>query len=143
MNYLENGTLPTEEKKARELVLARKQYVLIEEVLHYMSKDKTLRLIPPEEDRHQLFDEVHGGMFGGHLREAKIFGELAKRYWWPHMRSQVARWCQACVICASRQVGKALQPPLTPIPVAGPFDRVGINVFKFPKSEILHQISRH
>ena len=85
--------------------MAREQYV-IEGVLHYMSKDKTLILIPPEEDRHQLFDEVHNGMFGGHLREAKIFGELVKRYWWPHMRSQVARWCQACVICASRQVGK-------------------------------------
>ena len=88
VNYLENGTLPTEDKKARELVLTREQYVLIEGVQHYMSKDKTLRLIPPEE---QLFDEVHGGMFGGHLREAKIFGELAKRYWWQHMRSQVAR----------------------------------------------------
>ena len=57
-----------------------------------------------------------------------------KRYWWPHTRSQVARWCQACVICASRQVGKALQPPPTPIPVAGPFDWVGIDVLKFPKS---------
>ena len=67
MNYLENGTLPTEGKKARELVLAREQYVLIEGVLHYVSKDKTLRLIPTEEDRHQLFDEVHGGMFGGHF----------------------------------------------------------------------------
>ena len=52
-----------------------------------MSKDN----IPPEEDRHQLFDEIHGGMFGGHMREAKIFGELAKRYWWPHMRRGV-RW---------------------------------------------------
>ena len=81
MNYLENGTLPTEEKKARELVLAREQYVLIEGVLHYMSKDKTLRLIPTEEDRHQLFDELHVGMFGGHLRKATIFGELAKSYW--------------------------------------------------------------
>ena len=135
MNYLENSTLPTEEKKARELV---EQYVLIEGVLHYVSKDKTLRLIPPEEDRHQLFDEVHGGMFGGHLREAKIFGELAKRYWWPHV-SQVSRWCQTCVICASHQVGKALKPPLTPIPVAGPFDWVGIDVLKFPKSELGNQ----
>ena len=27
MNYLENGTLPTEEKKARELVLAREHYM--------------------------------------------------------------------------------------------------------------------
>ena len=50
LNHLGNGTLPTEEKKARELVLARKQYVVIVGELHYVSKDKTLRLIPPEED---------------------------------------------------------------------------------------------
>ena len=71
--------------------------------------------------------------------EAKIFGELTKRYWWPHMRSQVARWCQACVICASHQVGKALQPLLTPIPVAGPFDQVGVDVLKFSELELGNQ----
>ena len=43
------------------------------------------------------------------------------------------------MICASRQVGKALQPPLTPIPVAGLFDRVGVDVLKFPKSELGNQ----
>ena len=43
------------------------------------------------------------------------------------------------MICASRQVGKALQPPLTPIPVAGPFDQVGVDVLKFPKSELGNQ----
>ena len=32
-----------------------------------------------------------------------------------------------------------MQPPLTPIPVAGPFDRVGVDVLKFPKSELGNQ----
>ena len=39
----------------------------------------------------------------------------------------------------SSQVGKALQPPLTPIPVASPFDWVGVDVLKFPKSELGNQ----
>ena len=34
----------------------------------------------------------------------------------------------------SRQVGQVVHPPLTPIPVAGPFDRVGVDVLHFPKS---------
>ena len=38
------------------------------------------------------------------------------------------------VSCASRQVGRVIKPPLTPIPVAGPFDRVGVDVIQFPKS---------
>ena len=51
----------------------------------------------------------------------------------------MAKWSQACVICASYQVGKALQPPLTPIPFAGPFDRIGVDVLKFPKSDLGNQ----
>ena len=31
-------------------------------------------------------------------------------------------------------MGRAIKPPLTPIPVAGPFDRVGVDVIQFPKS---------
>ena len=38
------------------------------------------------------------------------------------------------VLCARRQVGQRIRPPLTPIPVAGPFDRVGVDVLHFPKS---------
>ena len=91
-------------------------------------------MIPPESDRKRLFEEVHGGVFGGHLRDAKIHGKLLRRYWWPGMRSNIIRWCQACLVCARRQVGQRIRPPLTPIPVAGPFDRVGVDVLHFPKS---------
>ncbi len=50
------------------------------------------------------------------------------------MRSDILRWCKACLKCASRRIGRAEKPPLTPIPVAGPFDRVGVDVIQFPTS---------
>ena len=50
------------------------------------------------------------------------------------MRSDITTWCRACVTCASRHVGRAVKPPLTPIPVSGPFDRLGVDVIQFPKS---------
>ena len=46
----------------------------------------------------------------------------------------IIRWCKSCLTCVSHQVGRAIKPPLTPIPVAGPFDRVGVDVIQFPKS---------
>lgn len=107
---------------------------MLEGVLYYVEKDKTLKIIPPQEDRKSLFTEVHSGRFGGHLRDAKIHGELSKGYWWPGMRSNIIQWCQACLTCASRQIGHPIHPPLTPIPVAGPFDRVGVDVLHFPTS---------
>ena len=68
------------------------------------------------------------------MRDAKIRSQIAKTYWWPNMHSDISRWCRACEICASRPVGRPTKPQLTPIPVGGAFDRVGVDVIKFPRS---------
>ena len=51
------------------------------------------------------------------------------------MRKDICRWCKACLICATRTVGQPVRPPLVPIPVSGPFDRIGVDVVQFPKSK--------
>ena len=121
IQYLEDGTLPTEDKFAREIVLCKSQYVLIDKVLYHVEKDKTLRLIPPQINRKKLFCDVHEGVYGAHLRDAKIHGELAKHYWWPGMRADIVSWCRECITCATRQPGKKLKSPLVPIPVCNNF----------------------
>ena len=50
------------------------------------------------------------------------------------MRADIVKWCQACQVCATRQVGRSMRPLLSPIPVSGPFDRIGIDVIQFPPS---------
>ena len=105
-----------------------------EGVLYYVESDKTLHLIPPAGDRKHLFEEAHSGKFDAHLRDAKVHGELLKHYWWPRMRANISEWCQGCLVCATHQPGRAVQPPLTPIPVEGPFPRVGVDVIQFVKS---------
>ena len=72
LRYLQSGELPEGEKAARELVLGQSHYTVLDRVLYHVEPDKTLRIIPPTEDRHKLFLEVHEGPFSGHLREAKI-----------------------------------------------------------------------
>ena len=58
IQYLEDGTLPTEDKIAREIVLCKSQYVLIDKVLCHVERDKSLRLIPPQINRKKLFHYV-------------------------------------------------------------------------------------
>ena len=50
------------------------------------------------------------------------------------MRADVQWWCQGCLTCSSRHVGRAERSPLMPIPVAGPFDCVGVDIIQFPCS---------
>ena len=134
ISYLKKGTLPDDEKAARELILNRKQYVLMDNILYHLAPDNTLRIIPPKEYREGIIREVHNGRLAGHLRDAKIYGQIGRTYWWPGMRKEVTQLCRACEKCASRHVGKPIKPPLTPIPVKGPFDRIGVDVIKFPRS---------
>ena len=134
MEYLEKGEFPDDDKRALELALTKSQYTIVDSVLYRVESDKTLRVIPPTSQQENIFHEVYGGRLGAHLCDAKIHGELSQHYWWPGMRNDIIWWCKSCITCASHQVGWAIRPPLTPIPVAGPFYRVGVNVIQFPKS---------
>ena len=135
MSYLETGDLPTEEKRARRLVLGSSQLTMRDGVLYRIEPDKTLRIVPPTQDRQKLFAEVHEGPFSGHLREAKVHSQLSCHYWWPGMRTDIANMCRSCLVCATRSVGKPVNPPLTPIPVDGPFDRLGVDVVQLPRTK--------
>ena len=135
IDFQENNILPDDDRKARELLLSRMQYQLMDGILYYVANDKTLQLIPPTTDRKQLFEEVHCGPFGAHLRETKVHGELYKHYWWPKMRSDIRNWCNGCLVCATRQPSRAVHAPLNSIPVEGLFHRVGVDVIQFPKSQ--------
>ena len=65
--------LPDKDKKARELILSKSQYALLDGVLYKLEKDNSLRIFVTECDGEELLKEAHEGVFGGHLREAKIY----------------------------------------------------------------------
>ena len=104
---------------------------------------KTLRIIPPTNHRKKLFDEVHSGLQSGHLRKAKMIGQLSHHYWCPQMRADIQRWCKACLTCASHPIDQAERPPMTPIPASGPFDRLGVDVVQFPTSSMAKKFASY
>ena len=133
MDYIQTGVLPDGER-TRELALTWNQYELLEGVRYHVEHDKTLRVILLKGDRKKVFNEAHAGPFGGHLRGPKMYGQLAKHYWWPKMRADVISWSRACLLCASRRVGKAITPLLTPIPVSGPLTVWEWMSYNFPRA---------
>ena len=106
---------------------------MVEGMLYRVTSDGSLCTVPPTEDRHCLFQEAHEAKFGGHLGDAKVFGTLARHYWWPKMQGDISSWCQVCIVCATHHVGWAIKPLLAPTPVVGPFDCV--DVLQLPVSE--------
>ena len=134
IDYISDGVLPENDKEARQLILSSSKFTILDNILYHIESDKTLRVVVPETERKVLFDEAHAGMFGGHLRGAKIHSQLSRHYWWPKMRADIEKWCRSCLVCATRHVGHRVVPPLTPIPVGGPFDRMGVDVVQLPRT---------
>ena len=81
IKFLETGTLPADEKQARVLALTKSQFHIEGGVLYHIESDGTYRVIPPTTSRQELFEQAHGGTFGSHLRDAKVFSELRKHCW--------------------------------------------------------------
>ena len=101
--------------------------MVVDGVLFHVEKDRTLQVVPPVSQRKKLFDDAHSGLFGGHLREAKMHSQLSRHFWWPKMRADIEDWCRGCLTCATHKPGH--------LPVEGPFDRISVDVIQYPKSE--------
>ena len=119
-----------------EALMKKPRYAVIDNVLYHLSEDKSLHTVVPQAERHFVFKEVHQGRFAGHLCDAKIHSQLSKTYWWPHMRRDITSWCRTCEVCASRHVVTPIKPHLTPIPIGGAFDRVGVISSSFLKAGV-------
>ena len=77
IDYISDGVLPENDKEARQLILSSSKFT---NILYHIESDKTLRVVVPETERKVLFDEAHAGVFGGHLRGAKIHSQLSRHY---------------------------------------------------------------
>ena len=133
--YIQEGTLPDDEKSSKRMVAESKQYDVIDGVLHFENSHFPNRwcIVVPEQLRPEVLQEAHAGCFAGHLAEKKVYDRLRRSVWWKGMKADVRRHCRSCLVCASRKGGKrTFKPPLQPIPVGGPFHRVAVDILKLP-----------
>lgn len=77
--------------------------------------------------RQLVLELAHEHPWSGHLGVTKTYDRILKRFFWPGMKADVARFCKTCSTC--QVVGKpnhVVPPaPLCPISAVGePFERV-------------------
>ena len=90
----------------------------------------------PASIHEKLLKENHSEMFSGHFSVKSLYEKLAKRYWWQGIYADVYSHCKSCLTCASYQgAGHSTRPPLKPLDVVGPFERIGVDILEMPKTE--------
>uniref|UniRef100_A0A8C5DT92 Gypsy retrotransposon integrase-like protein 1 n=1 Tax=Gouania willdenowi TaxID=441366 RepID=A0A8C5DT92_GOUWI len=101
------------------------------------------QVVVPKEYRPQVLSIAHDSCLAGHLGIKKTYFRVLRHFFWPGLKSDVAKYCRSCHTC--QLAGKPNQPvppaPLKPIPVLGePFERVILDcVGPLPKTKAGHQ----
>ena len=113
LDYHEQGILPAEETLARRLVLEAELYEVVDGVLFFVSPSSphAPRLAVRKCLKQTLMKDHHDGKFAGHFAERKIYTTMRTRYWWKGMKSDVAKFCKNCLVCASRKGTSCKQRP--------------------------------
>ena len=122
MLYLQQNQLPDDATKAKRIVLESSQYELSDGILYHNtpSQPEIWCIVVSKNMRTELLKEAHSGKFSGHFAERREYGLLRRRCWWKGVLADVKRHCRS----------RAFEPPLQPIPVGGPFDKIGVDVLQ-------------
>ena len=137
-NYLEKDELPLDEKLARKLSNMVANYDIVDGILYHFWKptgkasrktDCIRQVVIPRSLRNYVIKRAHDCVLGGHLGYSKTLGVLRQRYFGERMPRDINMYIKTCAHCHTR---KRAMPPthskLLPIPVSGPWDRLGMDI---------------
>ena len=138
LDYLECGTFPDDDSRARKIVLQGSQIAAIDEILYFIDpKQKNQRRVAvPEHLRQQILREAHCSPYSGHFSGQHLYNVLTTRWWWEGMFSDAKKFVKSCPECAIvTGSGRVNRPPLHPIPVSRPFQILGIDIMDLPVTD--------
>ncbi|KAG5862088.1 hypothetical protein JTB14_008121 [Gonioctena quinquepunctata] len=62
------------------------------------------KIVVPKGDRQSIIVGAHEPATSGHTGVYKTFARVASKYYWPKMRSDIAKFVRNCQICAAHKV---------------------------------------
>nr|GFA69604.1 reverse transcriptase domain-containing protein [Tanacetum cinerariifolium] len=130
VNYLKEGTLPSDEKEARKIRLKARQYELMEGILYKRSfLTPWLRCVGPLQAEY-VMKEIHERSCSMHAGPRSVVAKAIRLgYFWPTMHKDTQDMIRRCSDCqVHRPVTRHPQQPLTPITALWPFYKWGIDI---------------
>ena len=135
ISYLESDQLPPPNKIARSLLLTIDDYFMEDGILYHIwtpvgrqKRDSFAQLVVPKSLHLEILQAAHDDVLAGHLGIAKTYEVIRRRFYWHQMFVDVSHYCKFCRDCAMKKAPRSgHKAPLIPIPVKGPFHRVGID----------------
>lgn len=97
--------------------------------LHDNNGSISLQLVAPKPIRFQIMQQLHNSRTAGHLGREKTLSKVRSRFYWPGMSTDIARWCQTCIVCARAKSGPGIgKSPMHHYTVSKPMECIAIDI---------------
>ena len=133
--YLEDSTLPKDDKAARKVILQSSLFTMAKTALCFIDSKKSyrVRVAVPKHLARTVLDLCHRDPSGGHFSANRTYKSLVSKWWWGGMYSDTEQFVKSCPECAIVSgTGHHQPPPLHPIPVKRPFQIIGVDIMDLP-----------
>jgi hypothetical protein len=150
IEYLESQKLPEHDLDPSTMRDWSVRYKLQNSILFYDirnmeeksdSSDNYLRVVIPKTLQPTLLKQYHDGPCGGHLGHNKTYEKIKKKYFWPHMYTDIYQYIVSCEFCERKKTTRQYQNlPIGSIPFPSqPFECLTIDILgPLPETEINH-----
>jgi hypothetical protein len=134
INFIEHGILPYSDLLLKQFYNEKPRYALRDGVLVHITKwgktaDPTVQAVVPRHLRAEILQQCHGNVFAAHFGIAKTFAKLSAKYYWDGYYKDAEHFVKRCPSCAKfKDTRKTAKAPLQPLPYAGPWERVGVDL---------------
>lgn len=114
---------------SRLCALSIENGVLVRHGLTSRVGEEIKQIILPTAFREDVLHNLHDLRVSGHLGIQRTIARVQRKFYWPGLSLDVARWCASCPECAGRK-GKPGpgRVPLTSIPTGAPFERIAMDI---------------
>ena len=96
--FLESGSLPEDEQKARKIVVQEPYFALVDDILYFLDSrhgDRN-RVAVPKHLCQGILEENHSGPMAGHFSGKRLYKSLLHHWWWPGMYTDTVNHCTSC-----------------------------------------------
>ena len=101
IEFLQTGSLPVDDKRARKIALQAPLFSVIDDVLYYVEpKRRRRQIVVPRSLQKKLLEDTHAGRYSGHFSGRKLYDSLSLHWWWDGMHRDAVEYAKNCPECA-------------------------------------------